>query len=173
MSVEDPFKDPAPIASTFASADSFRGRLVMIEPERLELDVPNQSDPRNVADRLTATVTTLDGQGRVEIYSYKAPTGKYLDGPVHKGVWFSQERIVKAVLPDRVLTPGVRVLGRLETYKPGKPAGPGNPWGIVPATPQEKQAAAQALANLTLGQAQDPADDKDPFAPGGAKEAPF
>jgi len=167
MTVTDPFADPAPIASEFASADSFRGRLVMIEPTRLELDVPNQSNPGNVADRLTATVTTLDGQGRVEIYSYKAPTGKFLEGPTHKGVWFSQERIVKAVLPERVLREGVRVLGRLETFKPGKPAGPGNPWGIVAATPQEKAQAAQVLASLTLN---NPVEDIDPFAP---KDAPF
>jgi hypothetical protein len=166
VSVEDPFKDPAPIASEFASADSFRGRLVMIEPTQLELDIPNARQPGKVSDRMTATVTTLDGQGQVQIFAEKIPTGKFLPGPVHKGVWFSQERIVKAVLPDRVLTPGVRVLGRLETYKPGRPAGLGNPWGIIPATPAEKQAAAQVLANLTLGQAQDPADDVDPFAPG-------
>lgn len=166
MSVEDPFKDPAPIASEFASADSFRGRLVMIEPTALELNVPNQMEPGKFSDRVTATVTTLDGRGKVQIFSNKTPTGKFLEGPAHKGVWFSQDRIVRALLPDRVFVPGVRVLGRLETYKPGMGAGKGNPWGIISATPAEKQAAAQVLANLTLGQAQDPADDVDPFAPG-------
>lgn len=162
MSVTDPFADPAPIASEFASADSFRGRLVMIEPTQLELDVPNAQQPGKVNDRLTATVTTLDGQGRVQIFAQKVPTGKYLEGPSHKGVWFSQDRIVKAILPDRVLRPGIRILGRLETFKQGKPAGLGNPWGIVAATPQEKAQAAQILASLTLN---NPADDVDPFAP--------
>lgn len=170
MTVNDPFSDPAPITSQFASADSFRNRLVLIEPTRLELDVPNPSNPGQVADRMTATVTTLDGKGRVEIYSYKAPTGKYLEGPVHQGVWFSQERIVKAVLPNRVVTPGIRVLGRLETYKPGRPAGPGNPWGLLRATDEEKAQAAQFLANLTVTTASAP-EDVDPFAPG--QKAPF
>lgn len=169
MSVTDPFADPAPIASEFASADSFRGRLVMIEPTQLELDVPNAQQPGKVNDRLTATVTTLDGQGRVQIFAQKVPTGKYLDGPSHKGVWFSQDRIVKAVLPDRVLRPGVRILGRLETFKPGKPAGLGNPWGLTAATPQEKAQAAAILASLTLN---NPAEDVDPFAPK-TNDAPF
>ena len=170
MTVTDPFSDPAPIASEFASADSFRGRLVMIEPTRIELDVPNQQNPGQTADRVTATVTTVDGLGPVQMFDNKAPTGKFLEGPTHKGVWFSQDRIVKALVPSRVLQPGVRVLARMETYKPGKSAGLGNPCGLVKATDAEKAQAVQFLANLTVQGASAPAEDENPF---GVKDAPF
>lgn len=169
MAQNDPFAAPAPIASEFASADSFRGRLVLIQPTKLELDVPNMQDASKSADRITATVTTVDGLGPVQIFSQKAPTGKFLEGPEHKGVWFSQERIVKAILPDRVLPPSGRmVLARLETYKPGRGAGIGNPWGLVDPTEADKQTARDFLANRTITQAVAPAqapagDDEDPF----------
>lgn len=163
MTTEDPFATPAKIASEFASADSFRGRIVMIVPTRLELDVPNMTDPSKLSDRLTADVTTLDGKGQVQIFSYKAPTGKFLAGPAHKGVWFSQERIVKAVCPDRMVAPGAKpVLGILETYKPGVPAGPGNPWGLVEVTPEQKAAAIQELARIMGGGAAAPAPAPQP-----------
>lgn len=176
---DDPFATPAKIASEFASADSFRGRIVMIVPTRLELDVPSMDDPSKVSDRLTANVTTLDGKGRVEIFSYKAPTGKFLEGPKHDRVWFSQDRIVKAVCPDRVVSPGAKpVLGILDTYKPGKPAGKGNPWGLVEVTPEQKQAAIQELARIMGGGAAPaaqpapaPAAETNPF--GATKEPPF
>jgi hypothetical protein len=164
VTVTDPFSDPAPIASTFASADSFRGRLILIEPAKLELDIPNQLTPGTTQDRMTATVTTVDGQGPVQVYAHKVATGTWLDGPRHEGVWFSQDRIVRGVLPRRILTPGVRVLGRLETYKPGRPAGPGNPWGIVAATAAEKEQAVKFLNELAIHGAQAPAKDENPFA---------
>lgn len=161
---QDPFADPTPIASEFASAESFRGRLVLIEPTKLELDIPNTLNPGSTQDRVTAKVTTLDGKGPVQIYSNKAPTGNYLEGPEHEGVWFSQDRIVRGLFPRRMFQPGVRVLARLETYKPGKGAGPGNPWGLVAATPAEKKQAAEFLANLTINGSSAPADDeKSPF----------
>jgi hypothetical protein len=170
----DPFAAPAPIASEFASADSFRGRLVLIEPTGLELDVPNQTDPSKKADRLTATVTTVDGQGPVQIFSQKQPTGKFLDGPAHKGVWFSQDRIVKGVIGDsRSLVGKGMVLARLETYKPGKGAGIGNPWGLVDPTDADKQLARDFLANRTVAAASAPAtvaEDDNPFNKG---DAPF
>lgn len=161
---QDPFADPTPIASEFASAESFRGRLVLIEPTKLELDIPNALNPGSTQDRVTAKVTTLDGKGPVQIYSNKAPTGNYLEGPEHEGVWFSQDRIVRGLFPRRMFQPGVRVLARLETYKPGKGAGPGNPWGLVSATPAEKKQAAEFLANLTINGSSAPADDEEsPF----------
>ena len=161
----DPFSDPQDIASEFASAESFRGRLVLLEPMKLELDIPNALNPGQTQDRVTAKVTTVDGKGPVQIFSNKAPTGNFLDGPVHEGVWFSQDRIVKGLFPKRVFQPGVRVLARLETYKPGKSAGPGNPWGLVKATDAEKAQAVQFLANLTINGAAAPAaqDDDAPF----------
>ena len=160
--MHDPFADPTPIASDFASADSFRGRLVLIEPTRLELDVPNQQNPSQTADRITATVTVVDGLGPVQVFAQKMPTGKFLEGPEHKGVWFSQDRIVKAVLPERYMVPGRMVLARLETYKPGQPAGQGNPWGLITATEADKQTARNFLANRTVGGAAAPAQQGPP-----------
>ena len=160
--MNDPFADPTPIASDFASADSFRGRLVLIQPTRLELDVPNMQNPSQTSDRVTATVTVVDGQGPVQIFAQRVPTGKFLEGPKHDGVWFSQDRIVKAVLPERYLVPGRMVLARLETYKPGKPAGQGNPWGLIPATDADKQTARNFLANQTVGGAAAPAQQTPP-----------
>jgi hypothetical protein len=172
----DPFSAPAKISSEFASADSFRGRLVLIKPTKLEFDVPNSTDPTKSADRLTADVLTVDGEGPVQIFSYKIPTGKFLEGPEHKGVWFSQERVVKAVVPNRVVTPGAMVLARLDVYKPGKPAGPGNPWGLVDPTEADKDLAraflaghAQNVAAATVAAASPAAKEENPF--GG--DAPF
>ena len=172
----DPFAAPAPIASEFASADSFRGRLVLIVPTGIELDVPNQQDPTKKQDRLTCTVTTVDGQGPVQIFSQKVPQNKWLDGPEHKGVWFSQDRIVKGVIGDtRTIAPGTMVLARLETYKPGKVQGIGNPWGLLPPTDADKQTARDFLANRTVAAASAPAPaaDDNPFAPKGDGNAPF
>lgn len=160
---EDPFADPTPIASEFASADSFRGRLILIEPTKLELDVPNLLNPGTFQDRVTANITTVDGKGKVQIFSNKAPTGNWLEGPKHEGVWFSQDRIVRGVFPTRVFVSGKRVLARLETFKPGKGAGPGNPWGLVPATAEEKQQAVKFLASYTISGASAPAEEEPPF----------
>lgn len=159
----DPFADPAPIASEFASADSLRGRLVLIEPTKLELDIPNQLSPGTFQDRVTANVTTVDGLGKVQIFSNKAPTGNWLEGPKHDGIRFSQERVVKGLFPNRVFVPGKRVLARLETYKPGRGAGPGNPWGLVPATDAEKDQAIKFLASFTISGASAPAEEQPPF----------
>jgi|SRR5688572_20818523 len=167
MTVTDPFADPTPIASTFASADSFRGRLVLIQPTFIELDVPNAKNPGQKSDRVTATVTTVDGAGPVQIFREKVPTGNYLTGPEHKGVWFSQDRIVKAVCPERRVTGGM-ILARVETFKPGQVQGLGNPWGLLPASDADKQVARDFLANRTIAQASAPAEDENPFAPKGA-----
>lgn len=165
----DPFEDPTPRVSAFASADSFRGRVVLIEPTRVERDVPKSNvDPNGArGDKITANVTVLDGKGPVQVYSQKVPTGRYLDGPVHRGVWFNQEQITQGLqLPDGK-TLRKRVLVRLETLKPGGVAGPGNPWTINPVSAEEKSAAAQELARIQLAE-----QDVDPFAPA-ADKAPF
>jgi len=174
----DPFAAPAAIASEFASADSFRGRLVLITPTGFELDVPNQQDPGKKADRLTATVTTVDGQGPVQVYAQKVPTGKFLEGPEHKGVWFSQDRIVRGVVGDtRSIAGRGPVLARIETFKPGKVAGLGNPWGLVDPTEADKQLARDFLANRLVAGASAPAvandneDEPNPFDKG--DKAPF
>jgi len=163
------FEDPTPRVSAFASADSFRGRVILIEPTRVERDVPKSSvDPTGArGDKITATVTVLDGKGPVQIFSQKVPTGRYLDGPVHRGVWFNQEQITQGLQLEDGKTLRKRVLVRLETLKPGGVAGPGNPWTINPVSAEEKSAAAQELARIQLAE-----QDVDPFAPA-ADKAPF
>lgn len=158
----DPFGMPAVIASDFASAESFRGRLVLIKPTRLELDVPNRDNPSQVADRLTCDVSTVDGLGPVQIFSNRVPTGRTLPGPSHSGVWFGQDRIVKAIVPNRHLVPGTMVLARIETYRPGQAAGKGNPWGLVAPTEADKDMARQFLASQMVGQAAAPAQQAPP-----------
>lgn len=140
------FDLPTPIASDFASADSFRGRLVLIEVTGFEANLPMFQQPGKFADRVTATVTVVDGKGPVQIFAQKAPTGKFLDGPEHKGVWFSQARIVEAVADKGPQHIGRKVLGVIDTFKPGQPAGLGNPWGITNPTPEQIEAATQFLA---------------------------
>lgn len=165
----DPFAAPAAVASNYASADSFRGRLVLIKPTQIEHDVPKSANAPNgpKGNKVTANVTVVDGSGPVEIYADRTPTGKFLDGPEHIGVWFNQDRLaMKGGLVDPStgnLLP--LVLGRLETYKPGQRAGQGNPWGLVPPTEEDKQTARDFLANKTVAAASAPAATPgNPFA---------
>lgn len=160
MSVQDPFADPIDIPSEHPNAASFRSRHILIEPTRLELDLVKQNG--ELQDKITATVTVVDGKGDVQLCPQQVPSGILVPGPVYKGVWFSQERIVKGLFPDRVFVPGKRVLARLETYKPG-PAKQGNPWGMHPLTPEEKSAAIQVLNAITIGGASAPAEEQSPF----------
>lgn len=153
MTNTDPFEDPTPRTSEFASADSFRGRLILIEPTKVERDVPKQAtNPTGPkGDRVTANVTVVDGQGPVQIYSQRVPSGKFLDGPMHRGVWFNQDQLAAGLqTPEGQLRK--RVLCRIDTLKPGTPAGQGNPWTMTVTTPAEKEMAAKFLANVILNE---------------------
>jgi hypothetical protein len=170
---EDPFADPTPRVSDFASADSFRGRLILIEPVKVERNVPKQANVPNgpTGDRVTATVTVVDGLGPVQIYSQRIPTGKYLEGPEHVGVWFNQDQLangLQTLKKDALLK---MVLCRIDTLKPGTPAGQGNPWIMNAASPEDKQMARDFLAGRRLAQAAAPTPASNPF--GGSPKAPF
>jgi hypothetical protein len=171
----DPFAAPATIASAFASADSFRGRLCLIQPTKLERDVPKSNGSAEKGDRITATVTVVDGRGPVQVFAQRVATGKYLDGTVHRGVWFSQSRLIGHLTdPAGNLLP--MVLGTFETYKPGQMAGQGNPWGLLPPSEEDKQMARNYLANMTVASASaptpPPAPAPQPAAPAPAAPAP-
>lgn len=156
-----------PIASDFASAQSFRGRVVLIEVTAYETNIPNPMNPGTFQDRATARVTTLDGVGPVQIYSQKAPTGKFLDGPVHEGVWFGQDRIRKVIAPAGAGSVGNSVLAVVDTYKPGQMPGKGNPWGLVDPTPDQIKKATEIYAAMKVGGAASPSSQPvadDPFA---------
>ena len=153
MTNTDPFEDPTPRVSAFASADSFRGRLILIEPTNVERNVPKQSTVPNgpKGDKITANVTVVDGQGPVQIFDKKVPTGRFLEGPMHRGVWFNQDQLVDGLqTPDRQLRK--RVLCRIDTLTPGTSAGQGNPWTMIATTPAEKEMAAKFLANVILNE---------------------
>lgn len=162
----DPFSAPQDVASEFASIGSFRGRLVLIEPTGYEYDVPSQDDPSRKGDRVTATITVVDGSGDVEIFSYGNPTGKHLPGPEYKGVWIGQDRLVKQLLDNGERGRTLKmVLGRFETYKPGQRPMKGNPWGLLKPSDADKQVARDFLANRMVAQAAAPAPaDDNPFA---------
>lgn len=145
----DPFAAPADIVSEFPSAASFKGRLVLIQPTKLELDRPK--DNGQLEDLVTATVTVVDGEGDVQLCPSQVPSGIYVPGPVYPGVWFSQDRVVKAICPGRKLSSQMR-LGRLNTFKPG-PAKKGNPWGLEAPTDADKQMARDFLAKQAMEQA--------------------
>lgn len=153
MTNTDPFEDPTPRVSAFASADSFRGRLILIEPTNVERNVPKQSTVPNgpKGDKITANVTVVDGQGPVQIFDKKVPTGRFLEGPMHRGVWFNQDQLVDGLqTPDRQLRK--RVLCRIDTLTPGTSAGQGNPWTMIATTPAEKEMAAKFLATIILNE---------------------
>lgn len=165
--MNDPFADPTPRASEFASADSFRDRLVLLEPTRVERDIPKQASKPDgpKGDRVTAVVTVVDGLGSVQVFSNRMATGKFLEGDVHRGVWFNQDQLAAGLqTPDgKSLLP--MVLCRIDTLKPGTMQGQGNPWVMNAVSDEDKQTARDYLANRTVAQASTPAPATDnPFA---------
>lgn len=162
MSYDDPFDTPAPIASEFPNAASFRGRLVMIKATRFEQDAPKQEG--GTADKVTATVTVVDGLGDVQLCPSQIPSGTFVPGPVYDGIWFSQDRVVKAICPGRKLKERM-TLGRLETFKPG-PAKQGNPWGLTEPSPQDIETARAFLKSQQsdiVDRALNGPEEKNPF----------
>lgn len=163
---QDPFSAPQEVASEFASVASFRGRLVLIEPTDYEYDIPSMDDPTKKGDRVTATITVVDGSGDVEIYNHGVPTGQHLPGPEYKGVWIGQDRLRKQLLDNGERGRTLKmVLGRFETYKPGQRPMKGNPWGLLAPSEADKQTAREFLANRMVAKAAAPAKaDDNPFA---------
>lgn len=155
---QDPFSTRTAVATTFASIASFRGRLVLIEPTQFEADVPGQ-EPGKVADRVTATITVIDGsevQRPVELFPQGHPSGQHLPGNRFEGVWISQDRVVKQLRTDAMArgTLQAMVIGKFETFKPGVPAKKGNPWGLdYEVTEADKQTAREFLAKRYAEQA--------------------
>ncbi len=153
---EDPFENPTPRQAKFASAASFRGRLVMIEPTLVERDIPKKATAPNGAkgDRVTANVTTMDGLGPVPIVSNNVPTGQMLEGPLYRKVWFSQDQIADGLQSLDKQSLKKRVLARIDTLKPGQTPGEGNPWILADATPAEREQAIKLYAEMMLSGSQ-------------------
>lgn len=166
MTVQDPFAGPTPVASKFASVQSFYGRLVLIEPTKLEHDVPksssNPTGPKG--DRVTATITTVDGQGGVEIFANRTGTGQYLEGPEHRGVWVNQDRLVPALMTSDGKSLLPMVLARVSTFRGGA-AAQGNPYSFDEPTEDDKQMARDFLAGRRLAGASAPSQPAASSAP--------
>lgn len=158
--VQDPFADPAP-TSQRPSIASLRGRLVMLTPRKIET-VASNMNPGQMEDRATVDVTVVDGLGPVPQIKNNAPTGVYLEGPDFTGMWISNTRVVDQMRP--FVGTGRSVLGVIETWKPGQQAIKGNPWGIITATPEQKQQAIAFLASRTVSGAAAPAPAPQPQA---------
>lgn len=159
----DPFQTPTPRSSEFASADSFRGRLVLIRPTKIERNVPKQPGSPVMCDKVTANVSVVDGQGPVQVFSRRQPTGKFLDGPEHRGVWFNQDQLASGLQDVRGNLLEL-VLARIDTLKPGTPAGQGNPWVFQDPSEEDKQMARAFLANQMVGGASAPTQKVSPQA---------
>lgn len=153
----DPFQTATPRASAFASADSLRGRLVLIRPTKIERDIPKQSHVPNgpKGDRVTANVTVVDGLGPVQVFAKRQPTDRWLDGPEHRGVWFNQDQLA-AGLQDVRGNLLELVLARIDTLQPGTPAGQGNPWVFQDPSEEDKDVARKFLASQMVGGAAAP-----------------
>lgn len=141
--VDDPFDgapgddefDSPPDVSAWPSVENLKGMLLLIRPTKFEehiLSVAFSKPGKEVyQDRITADVYTVEGK---PIPGFEGIT-EFLD------VYISGERVVKQL----VRSIGVRpVLGRLDTYT-GEKAGPGNPWGLTPPTPEDKEIARSYL----------------------------
>lgn len=153
----DPFQTATPRASAFASADSLRGRLVLIRPTKIERDIPKQAHVPNgpKGDRVTANVTVVDGLGPVQVFAKRQPTDRWLDGPEHRGVWFNQDQLA-AGLQDVRGNLLELVLARIDTLQPGTPAGQGNPWVFQDPSEEDKDVARKFLASQMVGGAAAP-----------------
>lgn len=156
--MQDPFAAPTPRVSAFPSVASFRGRLVLIRPTKLEHDVPKQASvptgPKG--DRVTANVSVVDGSGPVELFPGGSPSGQYVDGPDYRGVWFGQDQLA-AGLQDVRGNLLELVLARIDTLNPGTRAGQGNPWVFTEPSEDDKDMARKFLASQMVGGASSPA----------------
>lgn len=155
--VTDPFAAPAAIPSEYPTVASFRGRLVLIKPVKIET-VPNtQGAPGQMQDRVTADVTVVDGLGPVPGFTRGQPNGQSFPGPEFRGTYISQEVIVKQLADVTPPRGSGQVLARIDTRTPGTAPGKGNPWGLVEVTEDDKNIARAFLANRTVNAAAPPA----------------
>lgn len=167
---QDPFATPTPRVSAFPSPASFRGRLVLIRPTKLEHDVPRQKSSPNgpKGDRVTANVSVVDGSGPVELFPNGNPSGQFIDGTEFRGVWFGQDQLA-AGLQDVRGNLLELVLARIDTLSPGTRPGQGNPWIFTDPTEADKDMARAFLAAQMVGGAAaptaPPAQKAPPVAP--------
>ncbi|MDR3068634.1 MAG: hypothetical protein LBU50_03940 [Cellulomonas sp.] len=145
----NPFAAPAATAGFDYTANL--GRLLVIEPKKVEENVPTSLGDK---DAIRADITVLDGP---------------VPGAFEDVLIFP--RVLQGQLRSRL---GQMVLGRLEqgVAKPGQ----NPPWRIAEATPADQQTGAAWLAQRNTARlhqpapaaAQQQAPSPDPWAPGAA-----
>lgn len=153
----DPFAAPAAIPSEYPTVASFRGRLVLIRPIKIETVPNSQGAPGQMQDRVTADVTVVDGLGPVPGFTRGQPNGQSFAGPEFRGTYISQEVIVKQLAEVTPPRGNGMVLARIDTKTPGTAPGKGNPWGLIDPTDQDRNIARAFLANRTVSSAAAPA----------------
>lgn len=170
MPLNDPFADPIIPPSTHPTVASFRGRLAMFTVRKSEMTTSSLKP--GPFERLTVDVTVVDGRGPVPLMKGNppTPTGATLDGPDFTGMWIDSEYIVSQLSP--MVGTGIPVLGIIDTKTPGTNPGKGNPWGIIAATPEQKQAAINFLNTRAVGGAAAPAPVAHQATPQAAAAAP-
>jgi hypothetical protein len=172
--VQDPFAAPTPRVSAFPSVASFRGRLVLIRPTKLEHDIPKQASVPNgpKGDRVTANVSVVDGLGPVELFPNGNPSGKFVDGPDYRGIWFGQDQLASGLQDVRGGLLEL-VLARIDTLQPGTRPGQGNPWVFTEPSEADKQTARNFLANQMIGGAAAPTAPPAKQLPAAPPAGPF
>lgn len=169
----DPFAAPAAIPTEYPTVASFRGRLVLIKPVKIETVPNSQGAPGQMQDRVTADVTVVDGLGPVPGFTRGQPNGQSFPGPEFRGTYISQEVIVKQLADVTPPRGNGQVLARIDTRTPGTAPGKGNPWGLIDPTDQDRDIARAFLANRTVSAAISPAPVPVPVAaPGVPSPAP-
>jgi hypothetical protein len=146
--------------SKFANAGALRGRLIIVEPTKLEHDIPksakNPDGPKG--DRVTATVTVVDGQGPLQVtdrFGRPIP-GQFIQGEVHRGVWFGQDQLAAGLTTEDGKELVKMVLCRIDTLKPGTEPEQGNPWVMNAVTDEDRQTARDYLAGRRIAAASGP-----------------
>jgi hypothetical protein len=151
--VTDPFAAPAVVPSTFPSAQSFNGRLIIVKPRESRMIPDKQTG--EMKPRITADVTVVDGGGPVPLWSNYEHNGQFLDGPDFTGVYFGQQRIITQLADS--LKSGVPVLARMGLRYPDRRQGQGNPWNLDAPTDADRATATQFLATRTVAATAAPA----------------
>jgi hypothetical protein len=161
----DMFADPQKPVSADGprpTVASFRGRLVMITPQRIE-KVPHKESPGVMIDRITADVVVVDGRGDIPQMSYGQPTGVMIPGDEFRSLWIENTYLIDQM--RTLVGAGRPMIGTVDTKVPGTHPTKGNPWGLIPATMEQKQQAVNYLNSRSVNGAAAPPAILRPPAP--------
>lgn len=151
---QDPFNDPGS-ASGFPSMKQLKGRLCIIQPTRLEKNIPDQFKPGSFRDRITADVHVLDGDTitvRLDDDDNETPFDEPLVPPFKlSDMFISGAKLIgelKSSLP-RGDEAGGLVIGVMTKLPPQK-VGQKGAWSLRVATPEERKRGSEYWKNLSV-----------------------